>query len=63
MRKALAAIFAVVALTLAGCGGNIQTGSGEQSINSDETYRLKDGRSVTCIVGPGRLSCDWSNAK
>ena len=58
-----AAIIAAAALMLTGCNGTLTTGEGERSVNSETAYTLKDGRTVTCIYGPSRLSCDWANAR
>jgi uncharacterized protein YceK len=60
MKKVIAAL--VVALALTGCG-NLTTDDGSQSVNSETSYKLKDGRTVICIYGRARLSCDWESAR
>jgi hypothetical protein len=53
---------AFILLALTSCG-DITKEDGSKSVMSDETYTLSDGRQVTCMVGTGRLSCDWDNAR
>lgn len=62
-KLATASLIIVAALTLTGCNGTLNTDEGERSVNSETSYELKDGRNVTCIYGPSRLSCDWENAR
>lgn len=61
MKKTIAVMVAALALTLTGCG-NLTTEDGSQSVNSETSYKLKDGRTVICIYGRYRLSCDWESA-
>jgi hypothetical protein len=62
MRLATLAIIAALTIALTGCG-NLTTEDGTQSNNSETAYKLKDGRTVVCIYGRYRLSCDWEHAK
>lgn len=61
--KTKLAVIAATLLALTSCSGNITKGDGGQSVMSEQTYTLNDGRQVICIVGVGRLSCDWEHAK
>lgn len=63
MRKASIALAAVLMLGLTGCSGNLTKEDGTQSVNSETSYKLKDGRTVVCIYGHYRLSCDWEHAR
>lgn len=64
MDKKIAVLAAAIAITLTGCGnGNLTTEDGTQSVNSETSYKLKDGRTVICIYGRYRLSCDWEHAR
>lgn len=65
---ALAVVAFLVAPMIAGCG---TTGEGSHPANASNgvaTYKLPDGRTVTCIKWDGGsyaggLSCDWENAR
>lgn len=59
----LVALAALVAVALVGCSGNMTKEDGTQSSFSEVSYKLKDGRTVLCIVGYNRFSCDWEAAK
>ena len=70
MKKALAALAIVAALALTGCGGGYnQPTTNEQDHLHENSLKLDDGRTVTCIVRGtpssyrGGLSCDWGGAK
>lgn len=59
MKKKLIAL-TVAALLLTGCSAATQARTVESNV------KLKDGRTVTCVVVYGEtaaLSCDWSSAK
>lgn len=64
--KRIAAVMAMSALLLVGCGAaDVDTGKGTNL--SEKKIALKDGRQVTCVAHvtgyAGGLSCDWDNAK
>ena len=68
MKKTLAALAIVTALTLAGCAsGNSDANTGEPTRLQEQHIKLNDGRGLTCVTwklaNAGGLSCDWDGAK
>ena len=66
MKKALA-VFAIIAtLALTGCASGIPD-DGESAHLRDQHVKLRDGRTVTCVMyldgSLGGLSCDWEGAR
>ena len=61
MRRAILILGVILTLALAGCG-NLATSDGAPSVRSETSYKLKDGRTVICIIGSG-ISCDWEHAR
>ncbi len=68
MKKALATLAIVATLALTGCAsGNPDAGVGESTRLRDQHIKLRDGRTVTCVMyadgSLGGLSCDWEAAR
>lgn len=71
-KKALTALAVASALLLTGCsmGGSAtvrESSSGESTNLYEQTIKLKDGRTLTCVEMHrnyrGGLSCDWDGAR
>lgn len=71
-RTLAAAVVAVLALTLTGCGETPPDEPGQAPVDVGDglyvqTVDLPDGREVTCVIyaviKQGGLSCDWDGAR
>lgn len=69
MKKTLAALAILAALTLAGCTDAGMNTDKARDFLHENSLKLDDGRTVTCIVrgtqsgNRGGISCDWDGAK
>ncbi|WP_104087059.1 hypothetical protein [Arthrobacter sp. GMC3] len=69
MKKTIAALAIVALLALTGCGSGEAPTDKERDYLHENSLKLDDGRTVTCIVRGtptgyrGGLSCDWDGAK